>query len=90
MGQRTNENDAALKGAQIMLKKEEYARSMGQKLNPNDAAVMDAQVKPSKEEHAKDTVHAATPTDESTAFSSYLKRLSSVVLLQTIIKKDPK
>jgi hypothetical protein len=39
------------------------------------------------EEHAKDTEHAATPTDESTAFTSYLKRLSSVVLLQTVIKQ---
>ena len=49
MGQRTNENDAALKGAQIMLKKEECALDMVQRESTNDAVLMGAQIKLSKE-----------------------------------------
>ena len=36
--------DAAVKDAQVLLKREECALSMGPRLNTNDAAVKDAQV----------------------------------------------
>ncbi len=45
-------NDALLKDAQIMLKREECALDTVQRKNISDAAVQDAQIKLSKEECA--------------------------------------
>ncbi len=58
MGQRTRTNDAAVKDAQVLLKREECALSMGQRLN--DAASKDVQLL-LRREYARDTVHAAIP-----------------------------
>jgi hypothetical protein len=55
MGQ--SKNDAALKDAQIKLKREECALSM--ELRSNDAELMDAQINPKEEEYVGDTVHVA-------------------------------
>ena len=52
MGQRSKY--AAVKDAQIMLRKEECALDMGQRLSANYAAVKDAQIKLRKEECALD------------------------------------
>jgi hypothetical protein len=45
-------DDAVLKDAQVLLRREECASSMVQRLNTNDAVVKDAQIKLSKEEFA--------------------------------------
>ena len=52
MEQRENTNDAVLKGAKGLLRREECAGSMEQKLNTNDAAVKDVQIKFRREEYA--------------------------------------
>ena len=44
MGQRSNASDAAVKDAQVLLKREECALDMGQRENVNDVASKDAQV----------------------------------------------
>ena len=44
MAQQENTNDAAVKDAQIKLRKEECASGMGQKLNINDAALKVAEI----------------------------------------------
>ena len=59
MGQ--SKNDAALKDAQIKLKREESASNMEQHGQRNDAALMDAQIIPIDEDYARDTVHTAIP-----------------------------
>ena len=53
MGQRSN--DAAVKAAQIKLRKEECVGGMEQRKKSNNAAVLDAQIKWSKEECALST-----------------------------------
>ena len=47
-------NVAALKDAQLLLGREEFALSMVQRLNTNDAALKDAQVLPRREDCAGD------------------------------------
>ena len=51
MGQRENTNNAAAKGAQVLLSREEYALNMVQR--SNDAAVKGAQIKFKMEEYEK-------------------------------------
>ena len=55
MGRKSN--DAAVKDAQIKLRKEECALGMGHRSSTNDAARKDAQVKFGKEECALDMRH---------------------------------
>ncbi len=65
----SNANDAALKNAQIKLRRAECARSMGQRLHINDAAVMDALVLLKREEYAGGTEQSsndAVPRDVQT------------------------
>ncbi len=50
-------NDAAVKDAQVLLRREEYARSMEQR--SNDAELKDAQINPNEEDCATDMVHTA-------------------------------
>ncbi len=57
-----NVNDAALKDAQDLLKREECVLDMAQRENTNDAALKDAQIIPNEEEYVRDTVHTATIT----------------------------
>ena len=44
MGQKLISNNAAQKGVQIVLRKEECASGMGQRLSTNDAAGKNAQI----------------------------------------------
>jgi hypothetical protein len=64
MGRKLNTNDAAVKDAQVLLKREESASNMEQYGERNDAALKDAQINPNEEEYAGDTVqvHIATIT----------------------------
>ena len=62
MGRKLNTNDAVMKGAQDLLKREECVLDMEQRENTNDAALKDVQTNPNKEEYARDMEHTATPT----------------------------
>ena len=55
MGQKLNTNDAAVKDAHSMLKREECASSTEQRLNTNGAVLKDVQIKLRKEEFALGT-----------------------------------
>jgi hypothetical protein len=61
MGQRENTHDAALKDAQVLLKREESASNMEQYGERNDAALKGAQIIPGEEEYVRDTVHIEIP-----------------------------
>ena len=59
--------DAVVKGAQVVLSKEECASNMEQRSNTNDVVVKGARIKFRRGEYAEDMEHTANPNDESTA-----------------------